>query len=87
MQISDEELHRNTAKMERGIPVIKNGRFGVVVDTSDGEQTITWFTLEELKRHLTQRAPDEGYCAHKWSFPPEFCPVCNKRIPLIRLRG
>ena len=58
MQISDEELHRNTAKMECGIPVIKNGRFGVVVDTSDGEQTITWFTLEELKRHLTKRAAD-----------------------------
>lgn len=30
---------------------------------------------------------DEGYCAHDWSFPPEFCPVCNKRVPLIRLRG
>lgn len=30
---------------------------------------------------------DEGYCVHDWSFPPEFCPVCNKRVPLIRLRG
>ncbi len=39
------------------------------------------------ERGLTKRAPDEGYCAHDWSFPPEFCPVCNKRVPLIRLRG
>ncbi len=40
-----------------------------------------------LEERLTSRAPDEGYCAHDWSFPPEFCPVCNKRVPLIRLRG
>ena len=40
----------------------------------------------QMIQRLTQRAPDEGYCAHNWSFPPEFCPVCNKRVPLIRLR-
>ena len=43
--------------------------------------------VAKIEAHLTQRPPDEGYCAHDWSFPPEFCPVCNKRVPLIRLRG
>ena len=31
-----------------------------------------------------ERPPDEGYCEHDWSYPPEFCPVCNKRVPIIR---
>ena len=44
-------------------------------------------SLHNNERGLTPRAPDECYCAHDWSFPPEFCPVCNKRVPLIRLRG
>ena len=41
----------------------------------------------QMIQRLTQRAPDEGYCEHSWSYPPEFCNVCHKRVPLIRLRG
>ena len=44
---------------------------------------------EGLRVHLgnpTTGAVDEGYCEHDWSFPPEFCPVCNKRVPVTRLR-
>lgn len=68
-------------------------RINVMLD----EDTVKFYTeqgkgnlskgIRENARGLTSRAPDEGYCAHDWSFPPEFCPVCNKRVPLIRLRG
>ncbi len=65
MEISKKELQAQVAKMERGVPVIQNGKFLVVVDLSNGEQTTTWFTLEELKRHLTKRAPDARKAALK----------------------
>lgn len=58
MQISDKELHANLAKMEKGVPVMLNGKVKVVVDLIGGEQTTAWFTLEELKRHLTKRTVD-----------------------------
>ena len=63
MEISEKELKANVAKMERGIPVIQNGKFMVVVDLSNGEQTTTWFTLAELLRHLTKYAPDVASAA------------------------
>lgn len=43
------------------------------------------WVISYLSLRPTLRAADEGYCEHNWSFPPKNCPVCNKRVPLIRL--
>ena len=80
----DIEFH--TRRDGTQMVAVKVGNSMVAMESSEWLE-FAHGVIREIEAHLTQRAPDEGYCAHDWSFPPEFCPVCNKRVPLIRLRG
>lgn len=72
----------------------KDGSLDLIVKIGNAEYQYPlaeWVKLaeqitEENLAHLTPVAADEGYCQHDWSFPPKYCPVCEKRVPVIRLR-
>lgn len=54
------------SEMEQGKPVLRNdGAFLVVVDLADGEQTTTYFTLQELEIYLRDRAGDLAMASAK----------------------
>lgn len=49
----------------------------------EGVKELVDFLLAEILP--TPLAIDKDYCNHNWSFPPEFCPICNKRVPMMRI--
>ena len=74
--------NQRPAKWWHSTPKIVKGKFLCVAILPEGEETTNLFTLEELARFLTQRAPDRAEECEKhvlyMACGYNYCPNCGK---------